>query len=133
MGARDCDACLSRPHSRCGRCTLTFCEQHTPAFGLRCENCEHDYEDELPTRRSAKVLLAPPVALAAGGLVFMLLLPITFAGALGALIMSSLACGTAFYAGAGACRLVERTSRAFFLREKAGGLPPARLLPSPRR
>ncbi|HEY4176900.1 MAG TPA: hypothetical protein VGM90_08715 [Kofleriaceae bacterium] len=112
---------------------ITFCKRHALAPGVRCDNCEHDYADELPTRRSAKILLAPSVALVAGGLVFGLLLPITFGGAVGSLIMAGLACGTAVSAGAGACRLVERTSRALFLREKAGSLPPARLLPSPRR
>lgn len=112
---------------------MSFCKQHALAAGMRCDNCEHDYADELGTRRSAKVLLAPPIALLAGGLVFGLLLPITFGGAVGALVMAGLACGSAVSAGAGACRLVERTSRALFLREKAGGLPPARLLPSPRR
>jgi hypothetical protein len=30
-------------------------------------------------------------------------------------------------------RLVDRNARALFLRERAGGLPPARLLPSPKR
>ena len=46
---------------------------------------------------------------------------------------AALACAAAVGAGAGTCRLVDRNARALFLRERAGGLPPARLLPSPKR
>ena len=49
-----------------------------------------------------------------------------------AAVMAALTCGTAVAAGAGACRFVDRSARAMFLRERAVGLPPARLLPSPR-
>jgi hypothetical protein len=57
---------------------------------------------------------------------------VSLGGAIGAALMCSLACVTAVGAGAGACRLVDRSSRAMFLREHSGGLPPARLLPSAR-
>ena len=42
------------------------------------------------------------------------------------------ACFLAATTGLGMCALVDRSSRALFLRERAGALPPARLLPSPR-
>jgi hypothetical protein len=48
-------------------------------------------------------------------------------------LMWALACGAAGGVAAGACRLVDRNARALFLRERSGGLPPARLLPSPKR
>jgi hypothetical protein len=117
---------------RCGRCSTTRCARHAIAPGQRCDGCEHDYADEAPTRRAAKLIFVPPLAIFIGGLVFGLLLPVSFGGAFGALVMCALACGTAVGVGAGACRLVDRNARALFLRERAGGLPPARLLPSPR-
>jgi hypothetical protein len=46
--------------------------------------------------------------------------------------MCALACSIALATGAGVCRLVDHSSRAMFLRERTGGLPAARLLPSPR-
>lgn len=117
---------------RCGRCTATRCAAHVLIPGQRCERCEHDWAEEAPTRRAAKVIFAPPAAILAGGLLFGLLLPVTIGGLVGAVVMASLACGTAVATGAGACRLVDQSARAVFLRERAGGLPAARLLPSPR-
>ena len=118
---------------RCGRCTTTRCAAHALAAGQRCERCELDWEAEAPTRRAAKVMFAPPAGIFVGGLLFGLLLPVSVGGAVGAAVMAALACGTAVATGAGTCRLVDRSARALFLRERAGGLPPARLLPSPRR
>jgi hypothetical protein len=65
-------------------------------------------------------------------MLFGLLLPVSIGGAIGAAVMAALSCGTGVAVGAGACRLVDRSARAMFLRERAGTLPPARLLPSPR-
>jgi hypothetical protein len=127
----DCEDCATRPVMRCGRCTTTCCERHALPAGKRCERCECDWADEQPTRRAAKLIFVPPIALLAGGLLFGLLVP-SLGGAIGAAVMAALACGTAFGTGAGACRVVDRSARAMFLRERAGGLPPARLLPSPR-
>jgi hypothetical protein len=79
------------------------------------------------------MIFAPPLAILAGGLLFGLLLPVSIGGALGAAILCALACGTAIAAGTGACHLVDRSARALFLRERVGGLPAARLLPSPRQ
>jgi hypothetical protein len=115
---------------RCGRCTTTRCVRHALAPGHRCDACEHDYADEAPTRRAAKLIFVPPLALFAGGILFGLLLPISIGGAIGATVMAALACGTSVAAGAGACRIVDRNARAMFLRERAGTLPAARLLPS---
>jgi len=127
----DCDDCATKPVMRCGRCTVTRCERHALPTGKRCDRCERDWAEEQPTRRAAKLIFVPPIALLAGGLLFGLLLP-SLGGAVGAAVMAALACGTAFGTGAGACRVVDRSARALFLRERAGGLPPARLLPSPR-
>jgi len=115
---------------RCGRCTSTHCAHHAPSPGRRCAACEHDYADEAQTRRAAKLIFVPPLALFAGGILFGLLLPISIGGAIGATVMAALACGTAVAAGAGACNLVDRSARAMFLRERAGTLPSARLLPA---
>ena len=101
--------------------------------GERCERCECDWEEEAVTRRAAKLIFAPAIALLAGGLLFGLLLPVSLGGAIGAGIMCTLACATAVGAGAGTCHLVDRSARALFLRESTGGLPAARLLPSPRQ
>lgn len=117
---------------RCGRCTATRCAKHALRPGERCEGCERDWEDEAQTRRAAKLIFAPPVALLTGGLLFALLLPVSVGGVVGAAFMAAFACGSAVGAGAGACSVVDRSARAMFLRERAGGLPPARLLPSPR-
>jgi hypothetical protein len=106
----------------------TFCAAHKLAAGTRCTACEQDWADEAGTRRAAKVIFAPPVAILSGGLLFGLLLPVSLGGAVGAFIMCAIACGTAVGAGAGACRVVDRSARALFLRESAGQLPPARLL-----
>lgn len=105
---------------------------HALAPGERCDRCESDWEDEEPTRRAAKLIFAPPAAILTGGILFGLLLPVSIGGALGATLIAALTCGTAVGAGAGACRVVDRSARAMFLRERAGALPPARLLPSPR-
>src|SRR5689334_8997760 len=134
MGARrqECRDCATRPVMRCGRCTSTRCAEHALFPGQRCERCERDWADDAPTRRAAKVIFAPPTAILAGGFLLGLLLPVSVVGAFGAIVMAALACGTAVGAGAGACRFVDRSARAMFLRERAGALPPARLLPSPR-
>ena len=131
-GSTRCEDCTGHPVMRCGRCTITRCAAHALVAGQRCPRCERDWDEEAPTRRAAKLLFAPPLAVLAGGLLFGLLLPVTVGGAIGATVMAALACGTGVGAGAGACRLVDRNARAMFLRERAGGLPPARLLPSPR-
>lgn len=123
---------MTAPVMKCGRCTSTRCERHALAPGVRCDGCEQDWKEEAPTRRAAKLIFAPPIAILSGGLLFGLLLPVSLGGALGAAIMCAVACCTAVGAGTAACRLVDRSARAMFLRERAGGLPPARLLPSPR-
>ena len=117
---------------KCGRCTSTRCARHALAEDRRCDGCEHDWQDEAPTRRAAKLIFAPPIGILSGGLLFGLLLPVSLGGAIGAAVMCMLACGLAVGAGAAACRLVDHSARTMFLRERAGGLPPARLLPSPR-
>src|SRR6188472_3397959 len=116
----ECRACTTRPVMRCGRCTSTRCAVHVLIPGQRCERCERDWAEEKPTRRAAKVIFAPPAAILAGGLLFGLLLPVSLGGAVGAAVMAAMACGTAVATGAGACRLVDRSARAMFLRERAG-------------
>src|SRR5665647_503039 len=128
MDAGACIDCITRPVMRCGRCTTTRCSAHALMPGKRCDGCEQDWDEEEPTRRAAKLIFVPPIAVLAGGLLFGLLLPISIGGAIGATLMAALACGTGVGAGAGACRLVDRSARALFLRERAGGLPTARLL-----
>jgi hypothetical protein len=127
-----CIECTTRPAMSCGRCNSTRCKAHAFGAGQRCERCERDWDDEAVTRRAAKLSFAPPVAILAGGILFGLLLPVSIGGAIGAAVLCALACGTGVAAGTGACRLVDRSARAMFLREHSGGLPPARLLPSPR-
>lgn len=128
-----CEACLTCPVMRCGRCTITRCEAHALPLGVRCDRCERDWSDEAPTRRAAKLIFVPTIAVLIGGLLFGLMMPISIGGAMGAFVMCAIAVGVAVAAGAGACRLVDRNARALFLRERAGNLPAARLLPSPRR
>ena len=118
---------------KCGRCTLTRCQRHVLAEGARCDKCESDWQLEAPTRRAAKLIFAPPAALLAGGMLFILLLPVSIGGAIGAAFMCVLACSIAVATGAAACRLVDHSARVMFLRERAGSLPPMRLLPSPKR
>jgi hypothetical protein len=130
MGPRDCESCETDPVMRCGRCTQTRCAAHALAPGSRCERCERDWAEEAPTRRSAKLIFVPPLAIFVGGILFALL---PLGGAIGAAFMCALACAASVGVSAGACRLVDRNARALFLRERAGGLPPARLLPSPKR
>ena len=132
MRPTECQACISKPVMRCGRCTLTRCVAHAMRPGQRCDACERDWEEEAPTRRAAKLIFAPPTALLAGGLLFGLLLPVSIGGAIGATVMAMIAAGTGVGAGAGACKIVDRSARAMFLRERAGALPMARLLPSGR-
>lgn len=115
---------------RCGRCATTHCVRHALGPGMRCESCERDYAEEAQTRRAAKLIFVPPIALFAGGILFGLLLPISIGGAIGATVMAAFACGTAVATGAGACKLVDRSARAMFLRERGGSLPAARLLPA---
>lgn len=135
MGRRrdDCADCVTQPVMRCGRCTTTLCEHHALGRGMRCERCERDWAEEAPTRRAAKLIVVPTLTVLAGGVLFGLLLPVSIGGAIGAVVMCALACSAAVGAGAGACRLVDRNARALFLRERAGGLPAARLLPSPSK
>jgi hypothetical protein len=116
----------------CGRCNNTRCAKHALESSERCDRCECDWEEEAVTRRAAKLIFAPAIAVLAGGLLFGLLLPVSLGGALGAAIMCALACATAVGAGAGTCQLVDRSARAMFLRECTGGLPPARLISSSR-
>jgi len=118
---------------KCGRCTATRCQRHALAEGARCDKCESDWQLEASTRRAAKLIFAPSAALLAGGMLFILLLPVTLGGAIGAALMCALACGLAVTTGAAACRLVDHSARVMFLRERAGSLPPMRLLPSPKR
>ncbi len=132
MGPHDCDDCFQRPVMRCGRCTTTRCVRHALGRGQRCGRCERDWREEAATRRSAKLIFAPPVGILAGGLLFGLLLPISVGGAIGATVLAALVAGTAVGASAGTCALVDRSARALFLRERAAALPAARLLPSPR-
>src|SRR5216110_716526 len=95
MGPRLCEDCVARPVMKCGRCANTCCERHALAKGQRCTGCEGDWADEAPTRRQAKVLFAPPLAILAGGVLFGLLLPLSIGGAVGAAIMCMVACVTA--------------------------------------
>jgi hypothetical protein len=132
MGAPRCLDCATRPVMGCGRCNNTRCERHALSIDERCDRCEYDWDDDAVTRRAAKLIFAPPIGILAGGLLFGLLLPVSLGGAIGAAILCSIACAIAVAAGAGACSLVDHSARALFLRERAGGLPPARLLPSPR-
>jgi hypothetical protein len=127
MGASQCDACLDTPVMKCGRCTTTRCEQHALGLRERCDRCELDWTDEAPTRRAAKMIFAPPVAIFSGGMLFGILMPVSL---IGVAVIAMVALAAAVGAGAGACRVVDRSARALFLRERAGGLPPARLLPS---
>jgi hypothetical protein len=130
LGAPRCSDCAERPVVRCGRCCAGACAAHAFPAGQRCNACERDWGDEAPTRRSAKLIFAPPLALLVGGLLFGVLLPITIGGAFGAAVMCTVACVAAYGAGAVACRFVDRTARGLFLRERAAALPAARLLPS---
>lgn len=132
MGADSCTSCATRPVMRCARCNSTRCAIHALNAGERCDRCELDWQDDRVTRRAAKLIFAPPLAIFAGGLLFALLLPVSLGGAIGAAVMCTLACLTALAAGAGVCRLVDGSARAMFLREHSSTLPPARLLPSPR-
>jgi len=118
---------------KCGRCTTTRCQRHALPAGQRCERCERDWQEEAPTRRAAKMIFVPPIAILVGGLLLGLLLPVSLGGAFATAIMCSIVCGIAVGAGAGACRLVDHSSRVMFLRERSGTLPTARLLPAPRR
>ncbi|HEX7842537.1 MAG TPA: hypothetical protein VF469_33920 [Kofleriaceae bacterium] len=117
---------------RCGRCNNTRCELHALPPSERCDCCERDWQDDRVTRRAAKLIFAPPLAILTGGLLFGLLLPVSLGGVIGAAVVCALASLVALAAGAGVCRLVDHSARAMFLREHSCGLPPARLLPAPR-
>jgi hypothetical protein len=132
MGADRCDDCTTRAVMRCGRCNRTRCAAHALAPGARCPACERAWDDEAVTRRAAKLIFAPPSAILAGGGLFGALLPIAVGGAIGAAILCGIACATAALAASATCRLVDRSARALFLRERAGALPAARLLAGPR-
>src|SRR5689334_693186 len=122
-GARRCEDCLTAPVMKCGRCTATRCARHALDPGVRCDSCERDWQEDALTRRNAKLIFAPPLALLTGGLLFGVLLPL--GGAIGAAILCLLACFSAALTGMGTCALVDRSSRALFLRERCGALPPA--------
>jgi len=130
-GSSHCEECTEHPIMRCSRCTTGRCGRHRLSDGERCDGCERDWADEDQTRRSAKMIFAPPAAVLAGGMLFGLLLP-ALGGMIGAAFLATFAIITAFGTGIGACRVVDRSARALFLRERSGGLPPARLLPAPR-
>lgn len=132
MGASGCMFCATYPVMRCGRCNSTRCELHALEASERCDRCERDWQDEQITRRAAKLIFAPPLAIFTGGLLFGLLLPVSLGGAVGAAVLCALAFLVALAAGAGVCRLVDHSARAMFLREHTCALPAARLLPSPR-
>lgn len=121
-----------RPVMGCGRCNTTRCMAHALAAGERCNYCERDWDDDAVTRRAAKLIFVPPVAILSAGLLFGLFLPVSIGGAIGAAILCALACVTGIAAGTAVSRLVDRSARAMFLREHGGGLPAARLLPSQR-
>jgi hypothetical protein len=108
----------------------TRCARHALRAGERCPACERDYCDEARARRAVKLMFAPPVGILTGGLLLGLLIPISL-GAVGAVMTCAMVSALAVGAGAGTCSLVERTSRAMFLRERTG-LPAARLLTSGR-
>lgn len=131
MVASICSDCSTHPVMTCGRCNSTRCRAHALHDALRCESCELDWQDEAVNRRAAKMIFAPPLAILTGGLLFGVLLPISV-GAIGAAVLCAIAFATAIGTATGACRLVDRSARALFLRERSSGLPPARLLPSPR-
>ena len=122
-----CTACLEHPVVRCGRCSLTRCAKHAFVPGQRCEDCESEYAAEAPARRNVKILFAPSASILAGGLLFGLLLPISF-GAIGAAIACTIVCAAGVGAGVGTCTLVDRSARAVFLRERNMLLPPARVV-----
>jgi hypothetical protein len=130
---RGCDDCRIAPVMRCGRCSVTRCARHALVMDRRCDGCERDWQSDAPARRSAKLIFVPPVALLCGGILFGLLLPLSLGGAVGVAFVWLLACAAAVGAGTGASRLLDRTSRAMFLRERTAALPAARLLPSPRQ
>jgi len=90
---------------------------------------EHFHRADAPP---ASIVIHEPVGILAGGVLFGLLLPISIGGVIGATVMCAIASVTAVGAGAGACKLVDRSARALFLREKGGGVPTARLLPAPK-
>jgi hypothetical protein len=112
----------------CGRCSTPRCEAHALPPGQRCPRCERDYAEEATTRRSAKLIFAPPLAILVGGALFGALVPVG-AGIGGIMMLAFVACAASVGSGAGACRIVDRNARALFLRERSGGLPAARLLP----
>ncbi|HEY0190136.1 MAG TPA: hypothetical protein VGC42_03385 [Kofleriaceae bacterium] len=105
---------------------------HALRSAQRCDHCELDWQEEAVSRRAAKLIFAPPLAILAGGLLFGVLLPVSIGGAFGAAVLCAIACATAVGTATGACRLVDRSARAMFLRERNAGLPSARLLPSTR-
>src|SRR5687767_8717338 len=98
MGPRRCEACEPDPVMRCGRCTDTRCAAHALEPGSRCERCERDWAEEAPTRRAAKLIFVPPLALFVGGMLFALL---PLGSAIGAAVMCALACSASVGVGAG--------------------------------
>ena len=133
MGAR-CTDCDSRPVTRCGRCGRGLCRPHIPDRSRRCTACEAEWYDDGGTRRALQQMFAPPAFVLAGGLCFGLLLPVLFAlpFTIGATLTAAVATTVGFAAAVGACRLVESTARAQFLRQHARSLPEARVVKLPR-
>src|ERR1041385_7196336 len=84
MDAPGCIDCATRPVMCCGRCNTMRCEVHALRPDERCDRCEHDWDDEAVTRRAAKLIFTPPIAILSGGLLFGLLLPVSLGGAIGA-------------------------------------------------
>jgi len=130
---RRCGDCERRPVTRCERCARGICRAHLPRKGERCMSCEADWRDDQRTRRALQQMFAPPAFVLAGGMAFALLLPVLFAlpFSIGALLVAGLATLSGFGAAVGACRLVESSARAQFLREHAATLPEARVLRLP--
>jgi hypothetical protein len=129
MGSRACAACTEKPVMTCGRCTTTQCARHALKPGQRCKACERDYADEAKTRRAVKLIFAPPLGLFCGGAFFAL---VTLGGAIGTAVMCAVACALAVGSSTALCVFVDRSARAMFMRQRALGVPEARMLPPGR-
>jgi hypothetical protein len=130
---RTCERCEADPLSRCGRCGITLCFEHTPIPGRRCTGCEAEWELDGPIRRTAKQIFVLPVAIIAGGAAFGLLLPLFLGGVIGPTAVAGGATLVGTLAGGGTCRVIDHSARMGFLREHARQLPPARLLTRRKR
>lgn len=128
-----CEKCREAPLTRCGRCGISLCFRHSPLPGRRCDACEAEWESDRPVRASAKQIFVPPIAIIAGGAAFGLLMPLLLGGTIGATAVAGFATLVGTVAGGGACRLIDHSARAAFLREHARALPAARLVTRRRR